>query len=104
MRISEFLVSVCLCLSCANGSCAETSGHCDVDRFVENAENCVHLAGEWDSTLTKAEKREIQRAVIKDCGAAQKQLKALKIKYQNDPGVQKILTDHANDSVTSFVK
>jgi hypothetical protein len=73
-----------------------------VDRFVENADNCEHLAGEWDSSLTKAQRQEIERSVDKYCGAAQKQLRALKIKYRDDTDVQKILADHEYDSVTSF--
>lgn len=104
MRVSAFVMSACLCVSSASVFCAVTIAPSDVNLFVKNANNCEHLAGEWDSTLSKAEKRQIERSVIKYCGAAQKQLKTLKIKYKEAVDVKKILADHEYDSVTSFVK
>lgn len=104
MRVSAFVMSACLCVSSASVSCAGTRAPDDVVRFVRNADQCEHLAGEWDSTLSTAEKRQIERSVIKYCGAAQKQLETLKIKYKDDVAVKKVLADHQYESVTSFVK
>lgn len=104
MRLSAIIVSACLCVSNASVSFAGTKVPSEVGAFVKNADNCEHVAGEWDSTLSKAEKRKIERSVIKYCGAAQKQLKTLQIKYKDDADVKKILADHEYDSVKSFMK
>jgi hypothetical protein len=81
-----------------------TTGHADVDEFISNADECESQAGEWDPDLSKAEKREIEQSIDKYCGAAKKQLRALKTKYKNDTNVMKLIKAHANDSVTNFVK
>lgn len=72
--------------------------------LCKNADNCEHLAGEWDSSLSEPEQRQIKRSVVKYCGTAQKQLKTLKSKYKSEATLQKILSVHEYDSVKSFVK
>ena len=73
----------------------------DVARFVENAQMCEHFAGEWDDN-DKARQREITRAIEQSCGAAQRQLKPLRVKYAQQPAIKKVIDAHANDAVMSF--
>lgn len=74
----------------------------DVQAFIENAEACEHLAGEFDGGLSEQRQKEIERGVVRYCQPAQKELKRLTEKYKNDPKITEIIRNHANDSVTSF--
>jgi hypothetical protein len=76
----------------------------DVRAFIGNAERCQHLAGEWDSGLSVARQQEIQRGVIKYCGLAQLQLKALSEKYKGDRATQALIAAHAHEPVLFFKK
>ena len=75
----------------------------DVAKFIDNAEMCEHFAGEWDDN-DKARQREITQAVAQSCGAAQQQLKRLRVKYAKEPEIRKVIDDNANDAVRSFRK
>lgn len=75
----------------------------DVAKFINNAEMCEHFAGEWDDN-DKARQREITQAVAQSCGAAQQQLKRLRVKYAKEPEIRKVIDDNANDAVRSFRK
>ena len=75
----------------------------DVAKFIDNAEMCEHFAGEWDDN-DKARQREITQAVAQSCGAAQRQLKLLRVKYAKQPAIKKVIDQHANDAVRSFRK
>ncbi|MEM0675571.1 MULTISPECIES: hypothetical protein [Dickeya] len=44
----------------------------DVQHFLNNAEECQYLSGEWDSSLPKSRQREIEREANKYCKAAKK--------------------------------
>lgn len=74
----------------------------DVQAFIRNAESCEHFAGEFDSDLGEARKKEIERSVVKYCQRAQKQLKKLTAQYKSDARVTDILRSHTNESVISF--
>jgi hypothetical protein len=74
----------------------------DVKVFTRNAEACEHFAGEFDSDLTEARKKEIQRSVEKYCGLAQRQLKTLTVQYKNDARITEIIRYHANEAVIGF--
>ena len=73
----------------------------DVAKFIDNAEMCEHFAGEWDDN-DKARQREITQAIAQSCGAAQQQLKRLRVKYAKEPEIRKVIDDNANDAVRSF--
>lgn len=75
----------------------------DVAQFVDNADMCEHFAGEWDDN-DKARQRDISRAIDKNCGAAQQQLKRLNVKYAQQPAIKKAIAAHANDAVMSYRK
>lgn len=74
----------------------------DVQVFIDNADACEHLAGEFDGGLSRQRQKEIERGVVRYCQPAQKQLKRLTEKYKNDPQMTEIIRSHANDSVISF--
>ncbi|MGV7210848.1 hypothetical protein ACLB1G_23700 [Oxalobacteraceae bacterium A2-2] len=74
----------------------------DVKSFIANAAACEHFAGEFDGELSEKRQREIERAVVRHCGPAQRQLKRLLAKYNDDPKVRELIAQHANESVTSF--
>ena len=76
----------------------------DVRIFVENAETCEHMAGEWDGELPKSRQREITRAIDKYCASAKRQLPLLKNKYRENPHILTVISRHANDSVKSYTK
>jgi len=76
----------------------------DVRVFVENAETCEHMAGEWDGELPKSRQREITRAITKYCAPAKRQLPRLSEKYKGNPKILKTISEHAYDSVKSYTK
>jgi len=76
----------------------------DVSRFVDNADNCEHLAGEFDNSLAQSEQRRIERDVARFCDAARKQLSTLRKKYRGNADIERILSEHANDTVTASGK
>jgi hypothetical protein len=90
------------CLGMAGAAPAKNTLPRDIQVFVRNADLCEHMAGEWDSDLSKKRKNEIERAVVKYAGPAQKQLKLLAEKYKNDPRLQSVISGHAHDSVKSY--
>ncbi|MGK5048612.1 hypothetical protein ACQ4WP_22370 [Janthinobacterium sp. GB4P2] len=75
----------------------------DVAQFIEHAQMCEHFAGEWDEH-DKARQREITQAVASSCGQAQRQWKRLSAKYAQQPTLQKVIAENANDAVRSFRK
>lgn len=66
----------------------------DVQRFLDNAEECQYLSGEWDSTLPKSRQREIEREVDKYCKLAKKQQKELKHKYKGNQAIEGKLSEY----------
>lgn len=74
----------------------------DVKSFIASAAACEHFAGEFDGALSEKRQRQIERAIVKHCGPAQRQLKRLLAKYKDDPKVRELIAQHANESVTSF--
>jgi len=76
----------------------------DVSRFIVNADNCEHLAGEFDNSLAQSEQRRIERDVARYCEAARKQLSTLRKKYRGNADIERVLSEHANDTVTASSK
>ena len=76
----------------------------DVQVFVQNADSCEHMAGEWDSDLPKAQRTEITLAIKKYCAPAKYQLPHLMEKYKKNPLILKTLSKHAYDSVKSYTE
>ncbi|UJR62327.1 hypothetical protein [Dickeya zeae] len=66
----------------------------DVQRFLDNAEECQYLSGEWDSTLPKSRQREIEREVDKYCKPAKKQQKELRNKYKGNQAIEGKLSEY----------
>ncbi|GGY36232.1 hypothetical protein [Pseudoduganella albidiflava] len=82
--------------------CGSKSLPRDIKVFVANAQACEHLGGEYDGELPEDQKREIERNVRKYCGAASRQLRALRTRYQRDPAMLAVIENHANDAVTDY--
>jgi len=72
----------------------------DIERFVEDAEVCDHLAGEWDPILSKPDQRTIEKNVEIYCGRAKKQQIMLKKKYKDRSEIMKKLDGY--ESVNFF--
>ncbi|RNM25217.1 hypothetical protein EFS38_06770 [Dickeya undicola] len=70
--------------------------HCpdDVQRFLNNAEECQYFSGEWDSTLPKSRQRDIERKANKYCKAAKKQQNELKHKYKGNQQIEDKLSEY----------
>lgn len=100
MRTKIAVAVVCLVMTTL--ALAKDSIPKDVRVFIENAEACEHLAGEFDGDLSEQRQKEIERGVVRYCQSAQKQLKRLSAKYKNDPKLMEIIRSNANDSVISF--
>ena len=76
----------------------------DVRTFVENAETCEHMAGEWDGDLPKSRQKEITRAIKKYCAPAKRQLQLLTEKYKGNRQILDTISQHAYDSVKSYTE
>lgn len=76
----------------------------DVSRFIVNADNCEHLAGEFDNSLPQSDQRRIERDVARFCAAARSQLSTLRKKYRGNADIERVLSEHANDTVTASSK
>ena len=85
-----FIACLCIPIVCIAGGANRE----DVKRFADNADTCLHLAGEFDSSLSKKEQKEIITSTNKYCLRAKKQLDALLIKYKNDPDVQEVISQY----------
>jgi hypothetical protein len=97
LKLAAFL----FCLVTPLSLRADTSSPSDVVRFIDVADTCLHLAGEWDNSLPKAQQRDIKRKVDKYCTRAKKQYRALLLKYKDTPDIVKRLQDFENvDSVS----
>ncbi|KAA9003286.1 hypothetical protein FJU30_03990 [Affinibrenneria salicis] len=66
----------------------------DVRSFLDNADTCQHLSGEWDSSLPEERRREIERDVDQYCGAAQRRQPELQKKYKGDKAVEEKLSEY----------
>ncbi|ACT07526.1 hypothetical protein Dd1591_2698 [Dickeya chrysanthemi Ech1591] len=66
----------------------------DVQRFLNNAEECQYFSGEWDGTLPKSRQREIEREVDKYCKPAKKQQKELRNKYKGNQVIEDKLSEY----------
>jgi outer membrane protein OmpA-like peptidoglycan-associated protein len=100
--MKHFALVVLLLIS--NTVAADNTRQRDVEEFKKNADLCEHLAGEWDSNLSKNRQKEIERGVLKHCGRAQQQLQRLRKKYKDDPAASAEIEGHANPSVMDFRK
>jgi hypothetical protein len=74
----------------------------DVAAFVVNAEACEHLAGEYDGDLPAERKQAIVKSIHRHCAAAQRQLLALRRKYERDSAMLDTINRHANEAVASY--
>lgn len=85
-------IIACLCVPiiCIAGGAEKN----DVKQFVDNADTCLHLAGEFDSSLSTKEQKEITAPTNKYCLRAKKKLETLLIKYKNDPKVQATISQY----------
>ncbi|WP_080650192.1 hypothetical protein [Dickeya zeae] len=66
----------------------------DVQRFLNNTEECQYFSGEWDSTLPKSRQQEIERETNKYCKAAKKQQDELKHKYKGNQPIEDKLSEY----------
>ncbi|MCU5775827.1 hypothetical protein N5923_17705 [Erwiniaceae bacterium BAC15a-03b] len=86
------LVSLLLTLNCAAAPAKALQP--EVKAFQENAENCQHFSGEWDSSISHHRQKEIEAAVDRYCGLALQQQKMLKEKYPGNQQLEKILAEY----------
>jgi hypothetical protein len=98
------LLTLILSSAGANAALATGPVPADIRTFVKNADTCEHLAGEWDSNLEPARKREIEQGVDKYCFAAQRQLQRLEAKYRDKAMLRDMIAQHGYDSVRSYSK
>ncbi len=88
-----YCTALSICLALPLSSHADSGDSPDIERFVDIADTCLHLAGEWDSSLPKAQQQEIERKANSYCTRAKKQYRALLSKYKDRPEIFKRLQD-----------
>lgn len=77
------LVILC-CLMPYFPTLADTGLPPDVGQFINIAETCSHLAGEWDSSLPKEQQKEIERKASCYCAKTKKMYFKLTEKYKDN--------------------
>lgn len=90
LKVAAFLFCLAIPLSLR----ADSGTPPDIERFIDAADICLHLAGEWDNSLPKAQQREIKRNANMYCTRAKKQYRVLLAKYKNTPEIMKRLQDY----------
>lgn len=63
----------------------------DVTEFLINADSCQHLAGEWDSSLPEAQKRDIEKQVDAVCMKAKIQQNELRNRYHDEQSILDVI-------------
>ncbi len=86
-------IALTICLALPLSLHADAGDSPDIERFIDIADTCLHLAGEWDSSLPKAQQREIERKANSYCTRAKKQYRALLTKYKDIPEIVKRLQE-----------
>ena len=94
-KMKRQLLALCLSLGSAAACFATESLPPDVSAFINNAEECQHFAGEWDSDLSAARQKEVEKAIELTCGKAREEKEALQIKYKGNKQVEERLADYA---------
>ncbi|PHM54597.1 hypothetical protein [Xenorhabdus hominickii] len=56
----------------------------DSQEYIDNVEDCQHLADEWDNNLSDEQRKEVEDDIDKYCTKARELQKKLKEKYKND--------------------
>ena len=67
-------------LSCSHAAARYPA---DVQAFIDDAQECQHLAGEWDPEIPQSQQREIEKQVDIVCTRAKSQRGVLKERYHN---------------------
>ncbi|MTH47616.1 hypothetical protein GJV78_15395 [Escherichia alba] len=91
MKQIALLGSIFFLLSCAQ---AEDNYPKDVTAFLNNAESCQHLAGEWDSQLPKAQQENIERQVNIVCPTAKEQQAELRARYSGEQNILDVINGY----------
>lgn len=94
MRNINCVIILCLAISGCVVAKPDSAPPVDVKAFTDNADNCVHFSGEWDSNLPKERQIEIENSVDHYCGKAKEQKEKLKVKYKNNAEVENILSGY----------
>lgn len=87
-KMKKIMLAVTALLLTAGCSAVQAEPiHADVKASQDNAEDCEHFAGEWDSSLPESRQKEIEAGIDKYCTAARQQQAQLRKKY---PGNKQI--------------
>ncbi|MGD8162503.1 hypothetical protein [Pantoea sp. FN0307] len=91
-KIIMAVTTLLLTVSCS--AVQAESLQADVKAFQDNAEECQHFAGEWDSSLPKSRQKEIEAGADKYCTVARRQQEQLKKKYPGNKQVEELLAEY----------
>lgn len=92
--MKKLLLALCLSLCSAAACFATESLPPDVSSFINNAEECQHFAGEWDSDLSDERKKEVETAIEQTCGKAKEEKETLQRKYKGNQQIEERLADY----------
>ncbi|PIJ42550.1 hypothetical protein [Tatumella sp. OPLPL6] len=62
--------------------------------FIINAENCQHLASEWDSSLPQVQQRDIEKQIDIVCPTTRQLREVIKRRYQDDKKTMDIIENY----------
>lgn len=94
MTVRTQIFSIIILAAFTFSAFGEQSFPQDVQHFLDNAEMCQHLAGEWDSSLPEKDKRDIEKSVDTYCPPAKKALADLREKYKGNSEITKRLSEY----------
>ena len=94
-KMKKIMLAVTALLLTAGCSAVQAESiHADVKAFQDNAEDCEHFAGEWDSSLPESRQKEIEAGIDKYCTAARQQQAQLRKKYPGNKQIEDILAEY----------
>ncbi|OHX19488.1 hypothetical protein [Chromobacterium sphagni] len=97
--MKAFVLLVCMAtMQSSAGEAAPLQQPGDVVRFLEDADSCIHLAGEISGERS-AEQRQLVREINRYCDSAKRQLKRLDKKYKSNARVQEQLKPYREDLI-----
>jgi len=65
-----------------------------VQDFIINAENCQHLASEWESSLPQVQQRDIEKQIDIACPTARQLREVIKRRYQDNKKTMSIIENY----------
>lgn len=90
-KIISFIIPFFILLGCAHAS---EKYPADIAAYLNVADDCQYLSGEWDSTLPKERQVEIEKEVNVTCSKASSLQEKLRVKYEKSKELLGVINDY----------